>query len=56
MLIQVNMYVVGKNVIIFGVEMRSSFHIDKKKKDISILGIGQTQGLYDTMLRAETKY
>ena len=33
MLIRVNVYVVGKNVIIFRVEMRSSFHVDKKKKD-----------------------
>ena len=42
---------VGKNVIIFGVDMRSSVHIDnQKKKDILILGKGPTQGLDDTVL------
>ena len=35
----------GKNVIIFGVDMNSSTKIDNKKKDISILGFGPTQGL-----------
>ena len=35
----------GKNVIIFGVDMSSSVHIDNKGKDISILGEGPTQGL-----------
>ena len=34
---------VGENVIIFGVDMSSSVHIDNKKKDIFILGIGPTQ-------------
>ena len=34
----------GQNVIIFGVNMSSSVHIDNKKKDISILGRGSTQG------------
>ena len=37
----------GKNVIIFGVDMSSSVHIDKEK-DIVILGEGPTQGLDDT--------
>ena len=32
----------GKNVIIFGVDMSSSVHIDNKGKDILILGIGPT--------------
>ena len=32
-----------KNVISFGVAMRSSVHIDNKKKDILILGKGPTQ-------------
>ena len=40
---------VGKNVITFGVDMRSSVHIDNKKIHILILGIGPTQGLYDTL-------
>ena len=30
---------IGKNVIVFGVDMSSSVHIDNKKKDILILGI-----------------
>ena len=43
----------GKNVIIFGVNMSSSVHVDNKKKDILILGKGPTQGLDDTMFTAE---
>ena len=38
----------GKNVIIFGVDMSSTVHIDNKKKDILILGFGPRQGLDDT--------
>ena len=45
----------GKNVIIFGVDMSSCVHIGNKKKDFSILGEGQTQGLNDTMLTAEAQ-
>ena len=45
-----------KNVIIFGVDMSSSVHIHKKKKDILILGIGPTQRLDDTTLTAESQY
>ena len=40
---------VGRNVIIFGVDMSSSPHIDNKKKDILIPGKGPTQGLEHTM-------
>ena len=36
---------IGRNVIIFGVDMSSSPHIDNKKKDILILDKGSTQGL-----------
>ena len=36
---------VGKNVIIFGVNMSSSSHIDNKKQDILILVKGPMQGL-----------
>ena len=36
--------------------MTSSVHIDNKKKDILILGIGPTQGLDDTRLSAEAQY
>ena len=35
----------GQDVIIFGVDMSSSAHINNKKKDILILGKGPTQGL-----------
>ena len=44
----------GKNAIIFGVDMSSSVHIDNNKKDISILGEVPTQD--DTTLRAEAQY
>ena len=37
----------GPNVLIFGADMSSSIHIDKKK-DILVLGIGPTQGLEST--------
>ena len=36
---------IGGNVIIFGVDMSLSPHIDNNKKDILILGKGPTQGL-----------
>ena len=45
----------GKNVIMFGVDMSSSAHVDNKKKDILILGKGPTQGLEHT-LTAEKMY
>ena len=45
----------SQNVIIFGVDMSSSAHIDNKKKDILILGKGPTQGLEHT-LTAEKMY
>ena len=45
----------GQNVIIFGVNMNSSIHIDTKKKDILILGRVPTQGLEST-LTAEKMY
>ena len=40
---------IGKNVIIFKVDMSSSTKIDNRKKDILILGIGPTQGLENTL-------
>ena len=46
---------VGKNVIILGVDMSSSLHIDNMGKDIWIFGKGPTQGLNHT-LTAETQY
>ena len=45
----------GENVFIFGDAMSSSAHIDNKKKDILVLGIGPTQGLEHT-LTAEKMY
>ena len=45
----------GQNVIIFGVDMSSSAHINNKKKDILILGKGPTEGLEHT-LTAEKMY
>ena len=47
---------VGKNVINFGAHMSSSVHFDNKNKDISILGKGPIQRLYDITLTAEAKY
>ena len=41
----------GKNVIIFGVDMSSSVHVNNKKKDILILHEGPTQGLDNTNCR-----
>ena len=35
----------GQNVIIFGVDISSSAHVDNKKKDILILGKGPIRGL-----------
>ena len=40
---------VGKNIIIFGVDMRSAWKIDNRKKDITILGKWPTQGLEHTL-------
>ena len=42
-------------MIIFGVDMSSSIHIDNKKKNILILRRGPTQGL-ETTLTAEKIY
>ena len=39
----------GLNVLIFGVDMSFSAHVDNKKKDILVLGIGPTQGLEHTL-------
>ena len=44
------------NVIIFGVDMSSSVHVDNKKKDILILDGGLTQGLNDATLIADKNY
>ena len=45
----------GQNVIIFGVDKSFSAHVDYKKRDISILGKGPTEGL-EHILTAENMY
>ena len=40
----------GQNVLVFGVNMSSSVHIDNKKKYISVLGKGPTQGLQHILI------
>ena len=40
---------IGRNRVIFGVDMNSSPHIDKKYIYILILGKGPTQGLKHTL-------
>ena len=45
----------GQNMLIFGLDMSSSVHIDSKKKNILVLGIGPTQGL-EHALTAEKMY
>ena len=39
----------GQNVLVFGVDMSFSAHIDNKKRDILVLGWGPTQGLEHTL-------
>ena len=38
-----------QNILIFGVDMSSSVHIDNKKRDILVLGKEPTQGLEHTL-------
>ena len=45
----------GQNVLIFGVDISSSAHIDNEKKDILVLGKGPAQVLEHT-LTAEKMY
>ena len=45
----------GQNVLIFGIDMSSSAHIDNKNKNILVLGKGPRQGLEHTVT-AETMY
>ena len=42
----------GQNVLIFGVDMSFSTHIDNKKKDKLVLGIGPTEWLEHTLQTA----
>ena len=43
----------GKNVVIVGVDGRSSVDVDNKKKDILVLGEGPAQGSDDTTIAEE---
>ena len=43
----------GKNVVIFGADMSSSMYVDKKEKDILILGEGLIQELDDMTLSTQ---
>ena len=45
----------GQNLLIFGVDMSFSAHIDNKKKDILVLRKGPTQGL-ELTLTAKKKW
>ena len=45
----------GQNILILGVDISSSAHIDNKKKNILVLGIGPTQGLEHALI-AEKMY
>ena len=40
---------IGKNILIFEVDMSSSTKIDNRKKDILIVGIGPARGLENTL-------
>ena len=46
----------GRNVIIFGVDMSSSVHVDNNRKEILILGKDPTQGLSEHSLITEKMY
>ena len=45
----------GRNCLIFAVDMSSSVHVDNKKKDILVVGEGSTPVLDSTTLTAEKK-
>ena len=46
----------GKNIIIFGVDMSPSVHIDGRNKNILVLGEGPKQGLNNATPTAEAEY
>ena len=46
----------GKNVLIFGVDMSSSVHVDNKKKDFLIFGKGIKQEIDDATLTTKNVY
>ena len=46
----------GKNIIIFGVDMSPSAHIDGRNKNILVLGQGPKQDLNNATPTAEAEY
>ena len=46
----------GRNAIIFGVDMSSSIHATSTANHIYVMGEGLVQGIHDTMLYAEKNY
>ena len=46
----------GRDCVIFGVDMSSSFHANNKTKNILVLGKDFTQGLKNTTIYAEKLY
>ena len=46
----------GQHVMIFGVYMSSSVHVDNKKKGNLLIGKGPTQGLGEHLLTTEKMY
>ena len=46
----------ARNVLIFGADMSFSVHATNRGNHIYVMGIGLTQGIYDTMIYAEKKF
>ena len=46
----------GRNIVIFGVDMNSSVHVNNKEKDILILGKGPSKGLGEHSLTPGKMY
>ena len=46
----------GRNAIIFGVDMNSSIHVTNRANHIYVMGEGLVQGIHDTTLYAEKNY
>ena len=46
----------GRNAIIFGVDMSSSIHATNRANHIYVMGEGFVQGIHDTTLYAEKNY
>ena len=46
----------ARNVLIFGADMSFSVHATNRGNHIYVMGIGNTQGIYDTMIYEEKKF